>query len=170
MTPAPRPIPRARGASRSPLVLVGGLVAIVGANLLIIGAFLPWLTARHGHLTLTGIRGNGILTLVLGIAIGGIGLGLVLTRANRPAIIAMAVAVMLGAAQTTAIAVINVADIGRQFGGPSSGASIGIGLWLTLFATQICGLAGLLGLIGGITTKPVAPPAGPTGIDVPPNS
>jgi hypothetical protein len=167
MAPAPRRVSRAPGASRSPLVIVGGLVAMLGALLLVIGALLPWLTASHGHFTLPGVRGNGILTLLLGITIGVVGLGLALTSANRRATIALAVVVMLGSAQATAIALINLIDVGRQFGGSGSGASIGIGLWLTLFATQVCGVGGLLGLIGGITTKPAGRPAGTTATDVP---
>ncbi|MFB6360507.1 MAG: hypothetical protein ABEH59_04210 [Halobacteriales archaeon] len=112
-------------------------LALVGAIVAGIAAFLPWVTAgiQAGPLELsassTGIEGLGVLTLVLAVA--GIGLALTMSVEERGAVLTGIVGVVIGA-----VAVWKITDI-------SGAASPGVGLYLTVIGGLGLLVAGVWG-------------------------
>lgn len=103
---------------------------VIGTGVLIaIGSFLPW--ARAGIFTLSGIDGDGALTLVAGAVVALIGVS---NRAN-PAT-ALGIIVMAG---TSLLIVVNV--IGNF--GVGDADSMGSGLFITLVASFVAVFAGI---------------------------
>ena len=106
---------------------IGGLVA---ALLVMIGSFLPWATVDTwiGSFSANGTEGDGVITLLLGVA-AGVLIGLW----KRPLVIVAAVVAGLAAL----IAAANLIDLGRSMDGMGGLADItpGIGLILTLLAS-----------------------------------
>jgi hypothetical protein len=131
----------------SSTIPVGAWLLLGAAIAAVIGALLPWarinLAVGDSGLTATvnGTEGDGVITLVLGVALGGMA---VLALATRRSTVAGVVAVIVGAA-IVAIAVIDIVDVNRAAGdvSPVVEVSVGAGLWVTL-------VAGAVGLIGGV--------------------
>jgi hypothetical protein len=114
------------------LVVAGGLVAI--------GAFLPWATAFGGALSRNGLDGgsDGIITLILGIALAAIG---VVIGVRQGLIWAPIVAAVVAAAAAT-VFIVDSNDVS----GRSQFVSVGSGLWLTGIAAIGGFVAALVGL------------------------
>jgi hypothetical protein len=139
-------------ASRASLVPLGALVGVVGALLLLLGALLPWLS--YHSITVAGIRGNGILTLSIGIGVIGLAACLFVARRSRTVATTLAIAMTTAAATAFVISGLNVIDVGRQMsGGSLSDMSTGIGLWITLVASIVCGLGGLVCVVGAMSAE-----------------
>jgi hypothetical protein len=144
------PVSGMSAASRASLVPLGALVGVVGALLLLLGALLPWLS--YHSITVAGIRGNGILTLAIGIGVIGLAACLFVARKSHIVATTLAIAMTTAAATAFVISGLNVMDIGRQMsGGLLGGTSTGIGLWITLVASIVCGLGGLVCVVGAMS-------------------
>lgn len=101
-----------------------------GGAAVLVGSFLPWATAFGGLAEKRGTEGDGVITLVCGIAM--IVLGYLWYRSdNRNWKVAYLVATALAAV----VAVIDIFDVGG-----TDGISIGYGLWICLIGAA-AGLA-----------------------------
>ncbi len=102
---------------------------IIAAAMLALGALLPWarVSSFFGSVSVSGVDGDGKLTLLCAIAIG-----VMFGLWNRPAVIVAAV--LAGIAFL--VGVIDLVDIGRTAAdlGGFADASPGIGLFLTVLA------------------------------------
>jgi hypothetical protein len=112
---------------------------LVGAAglLVLIGSFLPWVTATApfiGTVSKAGTSGDGIITLIAG--------GVVMVAAfARWRILAG-----LGSVVAGVVAVIDLVDINRSLGDIESDlivASAGVGIWMVV-AGAVLGLAGVI--------------------------
>lgn len=104
---------------------IGGIVA---ALFVMIGSFLPWATVDTwiGSFSANGMDGDGVITLLLGVA-AGVLIGLW----KRPLVIIGAVAAGLAAL----VALVDLVDLGRAIGDDAfADVKPGIGLILTLLA------------------------------------
>jgi Protein of unknown function (DUF2510) len=146
----PRAADRAHVRWRTPVrVLLFG-----GAAGLAIGALLPWVKAEAGIFSATknGIEGDGVLTLLLAIAIA-----LVCWLARRPRRAAVVAIVLAGLA--AAIGIYDMVDITNKANDLASStaihvsATIGVGLWLTVLAA----VAVIIGAFIGFNDAKVAP-------------
>lgn len=121
ITPTPAPA----AASAKVLTLIGAAGAILGA-------FLPWATITvFVTISKNGIDGDGAITLVLGVV-----LAIVAVLEKSP------VLQVLAAGLITAVALFDTVDV-RASREDGFGASVGIGLWMTL-------AAGVVALVGSI--------------------
>jgi hypothetical protein len=124
-------------------IRVGGIIAAV---MVALGALLPWATVSSlfGSISVSGTDGDGVFTLLCGIAIG-----VMFGLWKRPALI---VAVVL-AGISALVGIIDLVDIGRTAGelGGLVDASPGIGLFLTVLASIAALVLGVLGqaAVGG---------------------
>lgn len=121
-------------------------LVVGGAAGAFIGAFLPW--AKVGALSVAGTDGDGVLTLILGIAAGALGVGGI-RKGGKGLLIGSLVC----AALVAVIAVIDIADINSVADGPFGlTAEPGGGIILTLAA----GIAGVVGSILAIRGRRTA--------------
>ena len=127
MTDAPLPGGRAPGFDRNFYLMVGG------GLLAVIGSFMDWATAFDGIVTKSGLDGDGVITLITGLAMAVLAYLLTRKPSRR-----LGIAFGLVASVTVVIAIIDLFDIGG-----TEGASIGVGLWIVL----VGGLAGIAGFI-----------------------
>jgi hypothetical protein len=113
-----------------------------GAVLALIGSFLTWATVEAGgaSATVSGMDGDGPITLVLAIATAVFWFLRKRTEARWPTFLAAA-----GGVLTALVAIIDIADVNRVAGdlGDFADASVGIGLWLVL----IGGVAATVGAL-----------------------
>jgi hypothetical protein len=143
-------------------IRVSGIIAAV---MLVLGALLPWATVStvFGSMSASGTDGDGVITLLCGIAIG-----VMFGLWKRPAVIVAAV--LAGIALL--VGIIDLVDIGRtsaDFGGFVD-ASPGIGLFLTVLASIAALVLGVVGqaAVGNapvtfqVPAWGVAPPGGAT--------
>lgn len=128
----------------------GEKAAIGGAGLSAVAAFLPWMKVSFiGTITVSGIDGDGVITLVVALAV----LGLVVLRDwDRMS----AVGVLLGGLIIAGIGLLYISDptTGVDTSGVSGefveGAiSPAIGLYLTALGGLVTLAGGALGLSGG---------------------
>lgn len=155
----------ARAVSRMVIGIIAAAVVVV------IAAFLPWAEALGGIVSVTGMSGDGQITVVL----GGIGILVGLYawgvlggggRHRRKALITEVVLAVI----TLAIAIIDATNLSVQVGGidvsGTSGvdlsASIAVGLWLTLIAAIVWLV---LSAVATVKVGAPAPPAPPTRAD-----
>ncbi len=134
--PAGSPPPRRPTRSSTPPAYFW--VALAGAALVVIGAFLPWVTANaafFGRIETRGVEGDGVVTLVLAGVVAFIALARfrVDDRARSVAIVGIACSLLV-----LAVAVWDFVDTQRRvrelndsFEGFGR-ASVGIGLYLTI--------------------------------------
>jgi hypothetical protein len=111
------------------------VAVFAGAALLVVGAFLPWVEASVGFLSVTnnGIDGDGAFTLACGIG-AGVLFWLVVSNAGR-------LITLLAGAFSLLVAIYDITDINGKADELSSAsgvfqveASVGIGLWITAIA------------------------------------
>ena len=128
-------------------VIVGGVAVVL------LGSFLPWATVSAsflGEVTVSGMDGDGVLTLLGGAVAGGLALSAFLGRAARWKVVtALVFAVLVALVALIDIVDINsrVADLEGEGLGAAIDVSIGIGLWLTL-------LGGIATVVGCALTLP----------------
>ena len=115
-------------------IRVGGIIAAV---MVALGAFLPWANVSFFG-SVSGIDGDGKLTLVCAIAIG-----VMFGLWKRPALIVAAVI----AGITLIVGILDLVDVGRASAdlGGFGGVSPGIGLFLTVLAAIAALVLGLMG-------------------------
>lgn len=128
--------------TREYLIGAGGLAVLIGS-------FLPWATAFGGLAEKRGTEGDGVITLVCGIAM--LLLGYLWYRSGNRS---WKVAYIVAAALAAVVAVVDIADVGG-----TEGISIGYGLWIVLIGA-VAGVAALfVKAAGGAEAPPTAPPA-----------
>jgi len=112
----------------------GAIAVVVGGALMGLGSILPWATATGPFglsISKSGIEGgDGLITIVLGIAIAIIGLGMV-----RGATEVQRVLAIVGSLVALAVVALNYSDIESRLSDlGNSGSlvygSVGIGIWL----------------------------------------
>ena len=114
------------------------MIVLGGALVVVIGSFLAWATVSAGGISVSasGMDGDGVITLVVGLAAAAMALFLKDRGRNIGVAIAGGIIVL--------VAIIDIADVNRalgEFPGGGVEASVGIGLWLVL-------LGGITVLVG----------------------
>lgn len=142
---------------------------VVGTAAVAVGALLPWATVNAGLVSVSkaGTDGDGVITLLLALVVGGLVLAKWKAGLSRAGVIASLVlgAIVLAIATYDAIDVASTVEESELL---EVRASVGIGLWLTLLG----GIAMIAGAIWelrsptlGASTPDVttwaAPPAHP---------
>jgi hypothetical protein len=117
---------------------------VVGTAVVAVAALLPWATVNAGLVSVSkaGTDGDGVITLVLALVVGGLVLAKWKAGLSRPVVI---VSLVLGAI-VLAIATYDAIDVGSTVEENELvevRASVGIGLWLTLLG----GIAMIAGAI-----------------------
>jgi hypothetical protein len=137
--PSRQPVPAAWNLAGIAVVVAG----ILGA----VGAALPWatVTTGFGSISRSGLDGgDGIITIIVSIGVGLLGLGMVQRRPR-------AAVWLLGVVLSLVLIVVAFWDGGNVNGISNQGASlllvsVGIGLYLT-------GIAGLIGVVGSVAAR-----------------
>jgi hypothetical protein len=147
----PPPPPAPSGLMRNPVV-PGATMALLGGVLIVLGSFLPWLTATAplvGTISRNGMEGgDGIITLVLGVVTILIGVTQ-LTATNLPTLVQRSTIVT--GAITGIVAIINYLNVQRRIEDVREeseliAASVGAGIW-----TLIVGA--VLAIVGGVLVR-----------------
>jgi len=100
--------------------------------LAVLGAALPWATAFGGVFTKAGTEGDGIVTLIVGLACGLIG---ALRLAGVLARTASTVLLSLAGAGIALVGIIDLVDLQQRVADAGvQGVSAGSGLYLTILA------------------------------------
>lgn len=122
-------------------VLLGGVIGMV------IGSFAPWGTVSVGAFSVSknGIDGDGVITLVLAVAIAALGYPLLRERTAR----GRAIALLVVAAVAVAACIYEIGDIesyaeGEILPGVSVETTVAWGLWLTTAGAATSLIAGVL--------------------------
>lgn len=113
-------VPRSTSVRSRPWLLAGGA-------LLVVGSFLPW--AQAGIFSFAGTRGDGAITLVLGIIVGILGF-------VTPTKLGAVAAIVL-----SALGLLIVSNVVNNF--LDTPENIGAGIF-------VAGLGGLVGVMGGV--------------------
>jgi hypothetical protein len=132
--------------------LVIGFIIIGTAILAVAGSFLPWAQALGGLLKANGTDGDGIITLVVALIGGALGLGLTFTRKEIIAYWAGLGVFLCGGviAAVAAYDLNNLTDVIEEVERESEldlGLSAGSGLYLTLVAGIAMALASILAML-----------------------
>lgn len=111
-----------------------------GAALLVLGSVLPWARvslAGYGSQTVGGMDGDGPITLVLAVALGGLG-WLHVTRGWHRV---RAIGAIGCAAAATLTTLVDLKDVRRVAGSGADGfgvdVSVGLGLWIATAAAVL---------------------------------
>lgn len=115
------------------------LIAIGGGVVLVIAALMPWATVRSGfgQLSASGIEGDGAFTLIIG---GFVGLAGWLRMDRRGWRIAMVILCALA----VLVAGYDMANVNSITGSEFADVAVGAGLYLTLIAAVVAGIAVLI--------------------------
>jgi hypothetical protein len=141
----------------------GGALAIAAGALIMLGSFLPWVTVHAvflGSLNKNGTEGDGIITLLFGLAMFLYGVARLVTRGLPKVFVITPFAI---AVVTAAIALYDMVDVQSHIGDLQSEAEglvtadIGVGLWIVLIGAILAAAAGVLLL--SERTEPIAAPA-----------
>jgi hypothetical protein len=141
----------------------GGALAIAAGALVMLGSFLPWVTLHAvfiGSISKNGTEGDGVLTLLFGLATLLYGVTR-LTARTLPKPLVYTPLVM--AALTAAIALYDMVDVQSHIADLESDAeglataSIGVGLWMVLIGAVLSAVAGVVLLRE--RTEPLPAPA-----------
>jgi hypothetical protein len=146
-------VSRTPGGGTSTIDSHGGVIALVGAAVLVFGSFLPWakLSANLVYGTKDGIDGNGVITLLIAVVVGLVaGVALIRPAPSRVA----AVVVLVGGLVAAAVSVYEMVDVSDEFGdnvrdlrlSGDFGVRIGVGLYLCLLASAIVVVGAVLAL------------------------
>ncbi|WP_436936055.1 hypothetical protein [Halovenus marina] len=109
----------------------GAKITLGGALALIVGAFLPWasIDSRLRSATVSGVDGDGVLTLLAGVAVVAI---VVLGAWRKREILASAVAGGL-----SVLVAFNIYTNISSYGGLSGSVSVEMGLYLTILGAAL---------------------------------
>jgi Protein of unknown function (DUF2510) len=140
-----RPVPPPAAAATRSTSPAPWIIAVAGA-LAIVGSILPWATVRtgFGELSVSGTDGDGVITLVLGIALVGLGL-CGFTRA-RQILSGVSLLPALGVGAIALIDIVDVSNVADELGSDFAQVSIGSGLWVCLAAAVLALVGGIIGL------------------------
>jgi hypothetical protein len=147
--PTAQPPPPARsGLMRNPVV-PGATMTLLGGVLIVLGSFLPWLTATAplvGTISRNGMEGgDGIITLILGVVTILIGVTQ-LTATNLPTLLQRS-PIVTGAV-TAIVAVMNYLNVQQRIEDVREeseliAASVGAGIW-TLVVGAVLAIVGVV--------------------------
>lgn len=117
------------------------IAALIGAGTIMLGSMLPWATARSafGQISMSGLEGDGIVTLVLGAALG---LAAWLRHHQRGWQITAAV----GSALVLFVGILDYVTIGSIVGDQYATASVGPGVYLVILGAALVGGASIAAL------------------------
>ena len=142
---------------------LGGAVAVV------VGAMLPWASVAtpFGTISKNGTDGDGIITMIFGLAAGV----LLLLRWNRAPARGLTIAALVVSVLIGVVAVVDMIDVKSRFtsGSVSLSASIGVGLWLTLLGA-VAALAGTIISLASRRSRAATAPLGPAPDPAPPTA
>jgi hypothetical protein len=147
----PSPPPTSSGLMQNPVV-PGATMTLLGGILIILGSFLPWLTATAplvGTISRNGMEGgDGIITLILGVITILIGVTQ-LTATNLPMLLHRS-PIVTGAIAGI-VAIINYLDAQQRIEDAREeseliAASVGAGIW-----TLVVGA--VLAIVGGVLVR-----------------
>ena len=127
-------------------VLLGGGAA-VGGLLVVVGSFLPWITLMAvfvGNMSRNGMEGgDGVISLVLGLACIASGIAYAMTKARWQGVAAM----VLGIA-SAGLGFFELLDIQERIRSMALGdagvASVGAGLWAIIIGGLVAAICGAL--------------------------
>lgn len=149
--------------------IAGAVITILGGGLLLLSAFLPWMSARVIFATLSrnafqlgnqlGFSADGLVLVLLGLVALLIGITRSV-RASLPAFIQRSpIIVGIAAGLVPLLRVGSINSLAHQVSASSglASASVGFGLWLAIFAA-------LITIVGGLVLRsqrlaPIASPA-----------
>jgi len=120
-----------------------GWLLLVGGGLVVLGSVLPWsvvTTSRH-VLSADGLRGDGRVTLVLGLIVAAIGLRALLATVRR----SMVVVALVAASVAAVVAGFNAFDLETLGTAADQLASLNVGHGLLLTA-----IGGIVAVIGSV--------------------
>jgi hypothetical protein len=134
--------PRVQG-----IVEMAAIGVIVGGLLMVIGSFLPWITARAafvGTLNRSGVEGgDGVITLILGIVTGLIGIARFTRRELPPWVQRSPIVTALAGGLVVGLDWKDVSDrISDVETGGFASANVGAGLWTIAIGCVIAFVAG----------------------------
>lgn len=142
------------------------ILAIVGGAMMVIGSFMPWLSARTGlgSISVAGTDGDGVFTLLL----GGAAALIALVHLDRPIAGFLRGGIVLAGAIGVVVAVVDYTAASERISGIDSAAvaaSVGAGLY-------IVGLGAVATALGGLrmdtaSKPPPEPPEPPAPREVP---
>lgn len=119
-----------------------GIVMTTGGGLVALGSFLPW--ASLGPFSASGLDGDGVITLVLGVIVLGMGIVWLTAGGKRW----LPVVALVSAVLITLVAGYDSMNISTSEPGPfGAELSVGSGLWLTLLGGIVAATGSVLGLL-----------------------
>lgn len=126
---------------------------LVSALIVVLGSVLTWVTVEAvtgDSLSESGLEGDGVITLILGLGIGAIAFLALSDRATRRWLITSTVL----AALCLVVAIIDIADVSSADDGTGGlvTASVGIGLWLVLVGSITGLIDSILLMVRGAPT------------------
>jgi hypothetical protein len=146
---APSPPPAPSGLMRNPVV-PGATMTLIGGVLIVLGSFLPWLTATAplvGTISRNGMEGgDGVITLILGVVTILIGVTQ-LTATNLPTLLQRS-PIVTGAI-TGIVAVSNYLNVQQRIEDVREeseliAASVGAGIWTLVVGAVLAVVGGVL--------------------------
>jgi hypothetical protein len=153
-------------SAEGPRFRVIGLIIVGAAFLAFIGSFLPWVEALGGLVKKNGTDGDGVITLVVALIGGGLGLGVAFGRKQSTAIWTAVGAWVCGAI-IGAVAAYDLIDLNNAIGEIEreresvlydAGLSAGSGLYLTLVAGIVMGLTSVVAVVTAPDQAGLSPP------------
>lgn len=119
-------------------------VALVGGIVMIVGSLLPWVSvsSMFGTINKNGIEGDGIFTLICGVAV----ILASIVAKEKPGKPSSVLAVLFGLFGGI-LAVFTLANVGeatRTISGESVFAAVGIGIYVTLIGAVVAIVGGLM--------------------------
>ena len=127
----------------------GPIVVLVGAVVLAIASVLPWATVESpifANAKVSGIRGDGQITLVLAIVLGVLG-AIALGGLARKGLLIAALIVAAAAALTCAFDLNDVGRVAQRQTGIPVDARVGYGLYTALAGSVGAGIGSVIGLV-----------------------
>ena len=127
------------------------LLTIAGGVLVAFGSLLPWRTASFplgGTISVAGIEGDGVLTLVFGVVVGALGFVIAIRDGSRIASVFAVIAAFAGSIVTLFAWLSAEEAVDAVEASGLSTASIGIGLWVVGLGVA----ASLIGSIGSLAS------------------
>ncbi|MEL7210018.1 MAG: hypothetical protein AAGK32_17600 [Actinomycetota bacterium] len=122
---------------------------------LLVGAVLPWATVStgFGSFSKAGTEGDGVLTLVLGLVIGGLALPMLTSRTVKRG---LAIGIVIAAGIALAIAIYDIVDVNNTLGdlGEFADGSPGVGLYLTAAGAVAAAAGGVMAIVTGAEDGP----------------
>jgi Protein of unknown function (DUF2510) len=145
---------RARGQRNR----AAAIVVIAGTAALAVGSVLPWATISSpifGNNSVSGIRGDGQITLLLAIVVGVLGTIVLVSERGHKALLIVTLVISALAVVTCAIALNDASRVARRETGIPVNATVAYGLYVALAG----GIGAAVGSIIGLRRRNGTPTA-----------